>query len=982
MSELLQQAQYFDKYSRYRYDLNRRENWPDTVHRVTDYLFSFDTKNAISDREREEIFEAILDKEVMPSMRNLAMAGEAAKRQNMCSYNCSYMIIEDLKSFYESVIILMSGSGLGYSVEDKHISKLPFVKEQNRDTRQKMFRVQDTTEGWAEAVYYGITEWFNGHDVQFDYVNIRPAGSILKVKGGRASGYEALEESLNKIRDIVLSNQGKQLESLQVHDIMCHIARCIVSGGVRRSAMICLFDKDDSDMIACKDSNNIQGNEQRYLSNNSVAIYSEMTHKEIKGFMTRMFDSYSGEPGIMSKYAVKKTLPEGREYTDDFGFNPSLRKGTLVYTTNGIVPIESLEGKEFKVKNLKGKVSQAECFLSGKNKPLYKLTLKGGHEYYATKEHKWPILQNDGSVVKVETHELEKGYRLPIIKTNDLGVGTHGNYEDGFLAGWITGDGWITIRSDNDKKQYGLILSQEDYDSPIRTILEHKLSVIGCKSTFRERTRGESTWYEINTQSKPLNDWAENFGVFGKKKGLPDTIYTTSSEQFRKGFVDAMISSDGTIDTYNNVRIGLRTAHKNLANEFSELLGFYGLKTSIDKSEINGVFPNGKDYGKTYTSWNVRISAKSHTKHFSNIFSLSHPRKSKALSENVSSPKYDMISDNSIKIASVELTDLKEDVWDISVFDETHCFQLAHCITGNCGEIVLRPYQTCNLSSVICRKEDNFETLLKKVRIATVIGTLQSMSEYFPNLRDEWTQNQIEERLLGVDLNGIMDCPAIQDADSLRVLRKYAREINYQYASRLGINASKAITCIKPSGNASVMLDTSAGIHSRFSQYYIRRIQLHKDNPVLAVLQLNDVPTEPSNFLADTFVASFPVKSPERVKSLSAFEQLENWKKFKVNWTEHNPSCTISYTDDEQNIIVDWLFANQTLISGLSFLPRSNAIYEQMPYEAITEGEYNMYSKDMPLSIDWEVLHELEKEDQTNASQTAGCDGDKCLISF
>lgn len=620
MSELLQETQYFDKYSRYRYDLNRRENWPDTVHRVTDYLFSFDTENAITDRERQEIFEAILDKEVMPSMRNLAMAGEAAERQNMCSYNCSYGVPEDLFFFYEAVIILMSGSGLGYSVENKHISKLPVVKNQI-GAPKKVFLIPDTTEGWAEAINHGIRAWFSGHDIRFIYSDIRPAGSILKVKGGRASGYEALEESLNRIRDIVLSAQEKRLSPLQVHDIMCHIARCIVSGGVRRSAMICLFDKSDSEMIECKDADNIQGNEQRYLSNNSVAIYDEMTHSEIKKFMGRMFDSFSGEPGIMSKYAVKATLPEGREYTDDFGFNP-------------------------------------------------------------------------------------------------------------------------------------------------------------------------------------------------------------------------------------------------------------------------------------------------------------------------------------------------------------------------CGEIVLRPFQTCNLSSAICRKEDTFETLLKKVRIATIIGTLQSMSDYFPNLRPEWHDNQVEERLLGVDLNGIMDCQAIQDADSLRVLRKYAREINRQFSGRLNINESKAITCVKPSGNASVMLGTSAGIHSRFSQYYIRRIQLHEDNPILAVVQLYDIPTEKSNHLPNTFVASFPVKSPEKVKQLTAFEQLENWKKFKVNWTEHNPSCTISYTADEHDIIVDWLFSNQALISGLSFLPRSNAIYEQMPYEAITEGEYNMFNNDMPDSIDWNVLHELEQEDQTNASQTAGCDGDKCLLKF
>lgn len=627
MSKLLSMTQFFDKYSRYNYETGTREDWSETVQRVTDYLFSFDNNSVLSEKDKADIHTAILNQDVMPSMRNLAMAGPAAARQNVTSYNCSAVVIDNVYAFYEAVIILMSGSGLGYSVEKRFTEKLPPVTKQYPYSTVNTLIIADNTEGWADAIYTGIRTWLSGKDLLFNFKNIRPAGAPLKIKGGRASGPQVLKESLVRIREIIFARQGEQLRPIDVHDIMCHIAKCIVSGGSRRSAMIAIFDLDDTEMLTCKDSGNVQGNEQRYLSNNSAAIMGRMSYDELESFMNRMFDSYSGEPGIFSRYAIEKTLPERRKYSDDMLPNP-------------------------------------------------------------------------------------------------------------------------------------------------------------------------------------------------------------------------------------------------------------------------------------------------------------------------------------------------------------------------CAEINLRGSgQFCNLSSVVARPDDSLAQLKDKVRIAAIIGTLQAMSQHFPGLRQSWVDNQEEERLLGVDLNGVMDVPGIRDARVLQILKNTAIDTNQEYAIKLGINPATAVTCVKPSGNSSVLLDTSPGIHARWSDFYIRRVQLHESNPILAILNMYGVPTETSNHLPHTYVASFPVKAPEGAITNGAFnalQQLENWKLFKENWAEHSVSCTIAYRESERQDIIQWVYDNQDIISGLSFLPKDDHTYLQAPYEKISAEKYRELMQTFPTEIDWSILHEMEKGlgDTTNGASLAACSSDKCLVSF
>lgn len=621
----LQKFQFYDKYSRFSYELGRRETWVETVDRAVDFL-----KELSQDKLPKEIYQRIrkniLEMKAMPSMRLLAMAGPAARRNNMAIYNCSFMTVDSLDCFPEALLISMAGCGVGYSVEKQYIENLPRIKRQKNLSPEKMI-IEDSAEGWGEALRRGIGAWFDGRDLIFDYSLIRQAGAPLKIKGGRASGPEPLRRMLDFVRNKILSRQGSFLRSIDAHDLMCSIGDAVVSGGVRRTAMISLFDLDDQEMRHCKSGENIKGNEQRWNANNSVVWPDhELSQAEIAELILDANRSGNGEPGIFSRRAAKNTIPE-RRLAADFGTNP-------------------------------------------------------------------------------------------------------------------------------------------------------------------------------------------------------------------------------------------------------------------------------------------------------------------------------------------------------------------------CGEIILRPCEFCNLSIVIARKEDNFETLKEKVELAAIIGTIQSLATDFPGLRPQWKKNCEEERLLGVDINGQMDCPAVRDEKVLAELKKVAVETNQKYADLLGINHSAAVTCVKPSGNSSQLFNCSSGVHARWSEYYIRNVRVGAHTPIFKVLKDAAVPMDPENGQnpesATTWVAHFPVKSPEGAitrRQISALEQCEYWLKVKKNWTEHNPSVTITYRPEEILDLTKWLWQHQDLIGGMTILPAFDAQYEQMPYVEVSKEEYEKLASTFPV-IDFAKIYRYEEEDLTTAAQEVACLGGVCELAL
>jgi ribonucleoside-diphosphate reductase alpha chain len=624
----IQKFQFFDKYSRFDYDKGRRETWIETVDRAVSFLHELVIGNTGIDLGADtyaHLRRMILEMRSMPSMRLLAMAGAPARRDNTCIYNCSYLPVESVDSFAEALLISMAGCGVGFSVESKYVENFPRVQRQRGLSLQRHV-IEDSAQGWATAVRLGMQAWFEGADVAFNFDEIRAAGAPLRTKGGRASGPGPLKTMLEFARARILARQGMHLRPIDAHDIMCMVGNAAVSGGVRRTAMISLFDYDDLEMRLCKSGDFEHDNSQRWNANNS-AVWPERGLDQIQ-IMEQVLDmvkSQRGEPGIFNRRAALDLIPERRKA---FGYQ----------------------------------------------------------EY-------------------------------------------------------------------------------------------------GCNP---------------------------------------------------------------------------------------------------------------------------------------------------------------------------------------------------------CGEITLRKYELCNLSIAVARSDDTLESLKEKVEAAAIIGTIQSLATHFPDLRPMWKQNCEEERLLGVDITGQMDSPLTHDPAVMQQLRAHATEVNRQFAARLGINQSAAITTVKPSGNSSQLLNCSSGLHARWAPYYERNVRVAATSPIFKVLRDAGVPMDPENGQtrddANTWVIHFPVKSPDGAvtrKDRGAIEQCDYWLHNKLNWTDHNPSCTITYKPDEVVELTKWIWEHKDYIGGMAFLPAFDAQYAQLPYIEISKDEYERRIAEFP-EIDFSKVWRYESTDLTNAAQELACMAGGC----
>ena len=619
---------YYRTYSRWIEEEGRRETWTETVARFMSFMRE-NMKEKLTEKEYEEVHHAIFNQEAMPSMRLLQFAGPAARRNHASVYNCSFTAPSCFQDFAEIMFLSMSGAGVGFSAESYAAQSLPQIQYQKR-TKAIDFVVEDTREGWSNSLAYGMETWFKGLDVKFDYSKLRPAGARLKTTGGKSSGADPLIQIHQFVKNKILSRQGQHLSNLDVHDIVCMIGMGVVSGGVRRTALISVFDQADDSIRNCKSGQFWNTEPQRSLANNSAAYNTKPTNQEFLSGWNDLIKSGAGEPGIFNRGGLINTMPESRA-------------------------------------------------------------------------------------------KLSEG-------------------------------------------------------------------------------------------------WWDKFG------------------------------------------------------------------------------------------------------------------------------------------------------------------------TNPCGEIILRPKQFCNLSEVVARHEDTEKDLMRKIRIATIIGTYQSTFTDFIYLSPEWKKNCNEERLLGVSITGMWDCPAVRNPQVLRNLREETVRINKIYAKRFGINTSAAITCVKPSGNLSQTVDCSSGMHARHAEYYIRRVRISATDSLFKMMKDQGIPYHPevgqTQENATTFVIDFPVKAPADSKfkdDLNAIDQLEFWKMVKLNFTHHNPSVTISIADDEWIMVANWVYENWDIIGGLSFLPKSNHVYQLAPYETCTKEVYEeLLGKFKDLDFSKIVIY--EKLDETDVKAEAACAGGNCEV--
>lgn len=903
----LQKFQFYDKYSRFNYELGRRETWVETVDRAVAFLREL-SEDKLPATDYERIKRGILEMKVMPSMRLLAMAGQAARRNNIAIYNCAYLPVDSIDSFVEALIISMSGCGVGFSVERVYVEQLPRIQRQ-RGQDAVPHVVADTSEGWAEAVRMGLEAWFDGRDVAFDYSEVRPAGAPLHTKGGRASGPEPLRKMLNFARERILARQGSFMTTLDAHDIMCAVGNAAVSGGVRRTAMISLFDYDDHDMRHCKDGDFWVNNSQRWNANNS-AVWPEraLTQQEVTRFVLDMVESGRGEPGIFNRRAAVTSKPERRKEAR-FGTNPCVTGDTWVMTSEGPVQVNDLRGRAFTaLVDGKQYPSTKEGFFPTGHKPIYALETEEGHILHATADH--PILKvtsgNDkeqhtewtdvidlkaGDLIRLHNQRgavwgsndsLELAWMWGL--SDDTNITTHieqtsSSFHSAFLRGFFVGG--LGIVEDED---YGASIHLAKKSIKALKAAQRMLGRLGILSAIHEKKDRDVNQQEIDGSYFHRDNW-------------------------EKYYPELVIRND-------NVRI------------FKERIGF------ADASEA------------------IKISE----------WLLKHEQPCEQFVARVKS------------ITAVGTAD----VYDCTI-PGVHAFDANGLYVHNCGEIILREYGFCNLTSAVARVDDTAKTLLEKVELATIIGTIQSMATHFPGLRPQWSQNAREERLLGVDLNGQLDSPIAQDAAVQAQLRAHAVETNRIYAKKLGIPQSAAVTTVKPSGNSSQLLNSSSGLHARWSPYYVRNVRVGAHTPLFKVLQDAGVPMHPENGqeakTANTWVIHFPTASPEGSvtrNDRTAVEQCDYWLQNKRAYTEHNPSVTITYKHDEVLDIIRWIDEHQDIIGGMAFLPAFDAQYDQMPYEEIGRAEYERLAAEFP-DIDFSKVYRYEEVDLTTAAQELAC---------
>lgn len=303
-----------------------------------------------------------------------------------------------------------------------------------------------------------------------------------------------------------------------------------------------------------------------------------------------------------------------------------------------------------------------------------------------------------------------------------------------------------------------------------------------------------------------------------------------------------------------------------------------------------------------------------------------------------------------------------------------------------CGEIYLRSKQFCNLTSIVVRPHDTMADLKRKMRLATLLGTYQATLTNFEYLSKEWKENCEEEQLLGVSITGYYDNPIIRDDTNLETLRDEAMRINKEYAKRFKKNPSTAITCVKPHGNSGQLLGVGSGMHPWYAPYYIRRVRISINDPLLKLAEEQGVPVKPevgySTSNATTMVLEFPVKAPEGavvVRDISALTMLEEWKRLKTHFTDHNPSVTVYVGDDEWIAVANFVYTNWDIVGGLAFLPRNDHVYQLAPYEEITKEEYERRNKQLG-KIDFSKLVLYEKNDQTVGAKELACAGGVCEI--
>ena len=973
---------YVRTYSRWLEEELRRENWPDTVDRYINFIKE-SHGSKIPPKVLRKIREYLITFGVMPSMRFLWAAGAPARADNTTIYNCSFAAIDHPDVFAEALYILMCGTGFGFSVEKKYVSQLPVVPHDIFPTGQ-VYEVEDSKDGWADSVKFLVNSLYSGQDPTISYNKIRPAGARLKTMGGRSSGPGPLAQLHYFIKAAFHEARGRKLTTVECLDIMCEEGSIVVVGGVRRSSEISISDLDD---VAIRDAKSGIFPVRRYMSNNSATYYIKPDIVTFMGEWTSLIASRSGERGIFNLEAARKMAPKRRIADLIAGTNPCVTGDTKILTDSGYKRIDSLLDQKVIVWN-GHEWSEVEPKVTGRDQPMVTVTFSDGRALTCTEYHTFHIAKEyTGDSHEVKAKDLRTGMKL--IK-HDFPIIEHGvELSDMYLQGFHSAEGmdgygfiWVYLPKENCLKRL-----QAESGGRVTPDLNY-----GRYKYFHDKDLKGKSYVPFDGNIKSKLDWLS--GLFDR---------------------DATELKEGGLQLWS--------VSRSFVSDLQELLSTLGVQSKILLANKEGIrsLPDGHGGKKDFycqESWRICVGAV-------------QMQALKKIGLSCERMKFEKTPQRDAS-QFVTIVDIKE----ANVEDKVYCFNepkrhlgiFNGVITGQCAEIQLRSHEFCNLSEVVAREEDDIGTMLDKVETATWMGIIQACYTYFPYLSDRWKNNCEEERLLGVSITGQFDAPHLFTEEAIRAYKSKAIKVAKKASEIMGIPMPAAITCVKPSGTVSQLVDSASGLHPRFAKFYIRRYRIASVDPLLKMIRDQGVPLSPDNaqrkqdyakawkayesainggesateamkkaksicsifdnqgWTADkvnTWVVSFPVASPNNaitVEDVTALEQLEWYKKIQKNWCEHNASITVYVRSDEWLSVGDWVYKNWDIVNGVSFLPVEDNLYEQAPYEKISKEEYEKMSKNFP-KIDYSQLSKYEQEDNTEGAKSLACSSGNCDIT-
>lgn len=962
------------------------ETWDEIIDRVIGHqkwLWSNAQGGDLNQAQKKELGDLktlLLNRQVMLAGRTLWLGGtDVAKRRQATNFNCSFLRVKTIHDVVDAYWLLMQGCGVGFepitgvlSGFNRPCNDVEIIRSRGSVSKGREHNIEtyvdglwtisvgDSAEAWVKAVGKLFAEKRPITKLILDFSEIRVAGTRLSQYGWISSGDSTIAIALPKIITLLNGASGRLLTKIEILDVMNWLGTTLSS---RRSAEIALLPYHDPEADAFIDAKSgafYNDNPQRTQSNNSVVFWTKPPKRELKGMFQTLVDNGGAEPGFINGSASY----ERAKYFA--GVNPSLRGGTLVYTTEGFFPIKQLENKTFNVLTANKTLAEARCWLSDPCATLWKLELDNGAVHYATAQHEWPLI--DGS--KARTDKLISGNRIKFGGVDNLLYGSYGSNEEGFLAGYTFGNGWVG------KDYFGLSV-REDRLTKLEPILKSSMLNLGINPNFTNK-KGNSI--EFTTRGTSIVNWFNSIGWNGKDS-LPNNLFNKASEQFRKGFIRGWYEADGSS---SEGRIGISNKSKKPLEELQILLGAYGIKSYLGSRIHKEIIINGHTY-TNYTIYMLRVNDNKSAARMVELFNLPYniPIKTKYLKNNT----------DYVTVVACEKTNLKEPVWDISVLDTTHTFQLGNCFTGNCAEILLGDKSFCNLVEVnLPSFNGNWVALHDAVRLVSRANYRQTCVDLRDGiLQASWHELNDFLRLTGVSLTGIMEWEHRDNPRALEQLREIAKGSVAVMAHELDLPPSQNTTTVKPSGTLSKLMDTTEGIHKPLGKYIFNNINFSKDDPLIELCRRAGYKVFENPLSTDGMLVTVPVKYKDcgftdvngtLVNNDSAIDQLERYKRMMLHYVDHNCSNTISYSPDEVPAIVDWLDKNWDTYVGVSWLfrndPTKRAVdlgFAYLPQEVVTKEEYESYKSTLK---EVNFNNQLGSEDLSMVDD--GCASGQCPI--